>query len=582
MQPILRGLKYAGFLLAWSAATCAPRADAQSFTRVTDPSNPVVTDAWNSGGGSWIDLDQDGDLDLFVANGNLVSQNNALYLNLGGGAFKRVTTGAIVNDGGSSIGGTWGDYENDGRADLFVTNRNNVGNFLYHATGDTTFTRITTGRIVTDVSNSNSSSWSDLDRDGDLDLYVVNFTAADFLYRNEGGPAFTFAAIDTAGLLAGTGPSIPGAWADYDNDRDQDLFLGIAGTGNDVLWRNEGHFAFTAVPFADGRSTLGGSWGDFDNDGDLDLVATNFLNQKSILYRNGGAPSYALTPDLASPVSNVAASAVGSGWGDYDNDGDLDLFLATDSQHSLLFDNGGPPSYAFTRITSHTLVNDIGSSFGCVWGDYDADGALDLFVANQLNQPDFLFHNDGNAKHWLTVRLTGTLSNRSAIGARVRVRAIVQGAAIWQTQEVLGQTGYNSQNLDLHFGLDQSAVVDSISIDWPSGGRDLLLAVAADQLLRVVEGSSTAAIDASSARGDVKLWQVGTSATIRLVLPSAIEARLRLYDPSGRLLRDRLVRAGELDLERSGSLAGGVYVCRLSYLDGGRAAERSLRLVRVR
>ncbi|MFN8546631.1 MAG: FG-GAP-like repeat-containing protein [Candidatus Eisenbacteria bacterium] len=572
-------------LILCATLILAGLARAESFTRVTNPSNPVVTDAWNSGGGSWIDLDNDGDLELFVANGNLVDQKNSLYWNLGGGAFRRVTTGPVVNDGGFSIGGAWGDYDHDGKPDLFVTNRNNFGNFLYRGLGDSLFAKITTGPVVTDISNSNSASWCDLDRDGALDLYVVNFQAKDFLYRNLGAPGFTFASIDTAGLLAGNGFSIPGAWADYDNDGDSDLFVGFAGNANDVLYRNGGGFAFAPVPFADGRSTLGASWGDCDNDGDLDLIATSYLNQKSILYRNAGAPSYALVPDLASPVSNVAANAVGSGWGDYDNDGDLDLFLATDGQHSLLFENGGPPSYAFTRITSGALVDDVGSSFGCVWGDYDGDGQLDLFVANQQNQVNFLFHNDGNANHWLTLRLDGTLSNRSAIGARVRVNAVVQGTRLWQTQEVEAQTGYNSANLDLHFGLDQSAVADSVRIDWPSGRTDLLVAVPGNQLLRVVEGTNPVAVELGGADGPARLEAIGTSGVLRVVLPGEGIARLQVYDASGREVRDLEVAGigdGRIDLERAGALSSGVYLCRLSYAVLGRPQIASTRLVRVR
>ncbi len=285
-----------------------------TLTRIVDPSNPVVNDLAESGGGCWIDLNDDDLLDLFVANGNLTNQNDALYRNTGSG-FIRVTTGPVVNDGGPSIGGTWGDFDRDGRPDLFVTNRNNFGNFLYGADGDTNFTEITSGEIVTDIGNSNSSSWTDLDGDGELDLYVVNFGGADFIYRNIGPPTFSFTGIDTIAHAQGSAPTIPGAWADYDDDRDQDLFLGIAGAANDRLLRNDGGFRFTEIPFADGRATLGASWGDFDNDGDLDLFTSIFQNQGNILYRNGGAPDFALGPVGPEVLPANAGNSVGSGWG---------------------------------------------------------------------------------------------------------------------------------------------------------------------------------------------------------------------------------------------------------------------------
>jgi hypothetical protein len=541
----------------------------------------VVNDQAESGGACWIDLNDDDLLDLFVANGNLTNQDDALYLNTGSG-FMKITTGPVVHDGGPSIGGTWGDYDADGRADLFVTNRNNFGNFLYHADGDTNFTKITSGDVVTDIGNSNSSSWTDLDGDGQLDLYVVNFGGPDFAYRNNGPPAFSFTGIDTMALAQGTAPTIPGAWADYDQDRDQDLFLGFAGTLNDRLYRNEGSFRFTEIPFADGRATLGASWGDFDNDGDLDLFTAIFLNQGNILYRNGGAPAFALIPVGTEVMPANAGNSVGSGWGDYDNDGDLDLFIANDGQNNLLFENSGPPGYTFTRILAGDPVSDGGNSFGTVWGDYDADGDLDLFVANRLNQVNFLYRNEGNANHWLKVRLTGTQSNRSAIGARVRVHATISGVPRWQTREVLGQTGYNSQNLELHFGLGDASVADTVRIEWPAGDVRSFPDVGVDRLLRIVEGAGGTGLESAPAPPleRIELGQVGTGIPpiVRFRLPRLAHVTLELYDITGRHVATALDerRAPGLYTEPLTAVRGaprGVYLCRMSVPGDGRAVK---------
>ncbi|HLX12166.1 MAG TPA: CRTAC1 family protein [Bacteroidota bacterium] len=465
----------------------------QTLTRVTDISNPVVTDVYESGGGAWIDVNRDGYLDLFVAHGNLSSQNNTLYINDRNGGFIRITSGAITNDGGSSIGSTWGDYNNDGKIDCFVTNRANFGNFFYQGNGDGTFAKIVTGSIVTDRANSNSSSWVDIDGDGLLDLYVVNFQGNDYFYKNNGAPSYSFTRIDTI-LPVGDGAnfSIPGAWGDMNNDRRPDLFVGNAGNQNDELYINNGNLQFTKVTFGDGRNTLGASWGDYDNDGNLDLIATGYVNEKCILYHNSGPAGYTLTPVAGSSVSADSGNFVGSAWGDFNNDGYLDLFLANDGGPSELFLNDGPPNYTFTEVTTGDPVESVGNSFGAVWVDYDGDGFLDLFVANRANEQNFLYHNGGNGNHWMEFDLTGTASNRSAIGAKVRIKATINGNSFWQLREVPAQTGYNSQTLTLHFGLGDAATVDSIKVEWPSGNDDIFTNAPSNRHLYIAERDSSA------------------------------------------------------------------------------------------
>jgi len=474
-------------MLCLLVCLCKTNLCGQLFTRITNTMNPIVTDAYESGGGSWVDINNDSLLDLFVANGNLSNQNNSLYRNTGNGNFVKVTSGAIVNDGGSSIGSTWGDYDNDGFLDCFVTNRNNFGNFLYHGNGDTVFTKITTGSVVTSMDNSNSSSWVDVDNDGDLDLYVVNFQAADFFYINSGVSGFTLSPI-THSITSGTNFSIPGAWGDYNNDLYADLFIGNSGTQNDQLFTNNGNLAFTSSSFSDGKATLGSSWGDYDNDGDLDLFVTNFLSHGNILYQNSGAPAYSLTP-VPGSIATESASSVGSAWGDLDNDGDLDLYVGNDGQNNFLYLNNGFPAYSFTKVLSGQVVNDGGNSFGCVFGDYDNDGQLDIFVANRLNQQNFLYHNNGTANNWITVKCTGVASNKSAIGTKVYVKSVIGGNPTWQMQEIEGQTGYNSQNLWLHFGLGDASLIDTMKIKWPSGKTDTCYAIPANQFYAAIEGA---------------------------------------------------------------------------------------------
>ncbi len=563
-------------VLALLLATHSGPAAAVTFVRVTDPANPVVTDTFLSGGGCWVDLVGDGFLDLFVANGNLTNQPDALYRNTRAGAFVKVVTGPVVAAGGSSIGGTIGDFDNDGHPDLYVTNRGNFGNFLFHGLGDTVFTRITTGAAVTNLGNSNSSSWVDADNDGLLDLFVVNFQGFDYVYRNTGGPTFALARIDTTALTPGGEFSIPGAWADYNGDGLEDLFVGNAGNQNDYLYTNHGHLWFTRTVIPDGLSTLGASWGDYDNDGWLDLVVTHYTGQPNTLYHNSGPPAFTLTPVAGSSIAATAGNWVGSAWGDYDNDGALDLYLANDGAAGALFHNDGPPSYGFTQVTTGPVATDLMNAFGAVWGDYDRDGQLDLFVADHVGSGNRLFHSTGGGGHWLTLRGRGTASNRSAIGAKLRVHATIGGVPRWQLREVTGQTGYNSSNLDQHFGLGDALSADSVVVEWPSGRRDVWANVPADQWLVLTEGTGTAGVRPSDPTRSLAVAlsaprpnPVRAAGTLRFTIPEDARVRVEMFDLGGRhvatLLDDHLARGPhDLEFQVPNQWRAGVYLCRLS------------------
>jgi len=478
--------------------------NSQTYTKITDPVNPVVNEMLESGGGFWVDLNNDGWLDLFVANGNLTSQNNSLFINNRNGGFIKVQSGPVVTDGGSSIGGAFADYNNDGKSDLFVTNRNFFKNFLYTGNGDSSFTKIMTGSIVNDSANSNSGHWLDIDRDGDLDLFIVNFQGNDFLYLNNGQPAFDFTKIDTASfLLDGNAFSINAVWSDFNNDRLPDLFIGNAGNQNDNLFRNNGNLTFNKTVIADGKSTLGGSWGDYNNDGNQDLFAANFLDQNNILYRNSGPPLYELTALNTGIVSNDGGSSVGSCWGDIDNDGDLDIFVCNDDlQNNFLYLNNGAPDYDFTKISAGSVVNDGGNSFGCVFGDYNNDGALDLFVANRLNQKNFLYVNNSNSNNWIGIKCNGVISSKSAIGTKVRIKALINGLPVWQLREIQSQSGYNSGNLILNFGLGNAAFIDSMKIEWLSGTTSVFTNLQVNRYITASEDGNITSVKDQSINPD--------------------------------------------------------------------------------
>ena len=485
------------------------------FTKITE--GDIVNDGGWCYGCAWNDYDLNGYPDLFVVN-NDSNKDNFLYRNRGDGTFEKITYGPVVNDGGSSYGCTWGDFDNDSYSDLFVSNYNE-NNFLYMNVGDS-FVKITSGPVVNDGGRSTGCSWADYDCDGRLDLFVCNRNQVNFLYHNDGGGTFTRVLDSPIGTDVNNSSGC--AWADYDNDGFLDLIVANVQTPN-CLYHNEGDGTFTKVTegpvVSDTSFCNGASWGDTDNDGDLDLfVATGVLGMyKDLLYRNNGDGTFTKITD--SPVVTDATWAGGSGWGDFDNDGDLDLFVGMYDGHNRLYENDGTGT--FTSIDTGVVVTDGNYIMGSAWADCDRDGDLDLFTArnNYFGGNNCLYQNDaadgkpwgtgsgvlgfrgsgrdlykprlqsdsvscpsclrgfhsgssGNGNNWIVIRCVGTASNLSGIGARVRVKARIDGAGVWQTREVTTQSGggnSGSPPVTVHFGLGDATVIDSLVIRWPSG-----------------------------------------------------------------------------------------------------------------
>jgi hypothetical protein len=470
-----------------------------TFTKITE--GEIVNDGGRSAGVAWGDYDNDGFEDLFVANNN--GENDFLYHNNGDGTFTRITSGDIVNDGGDSVSANWGDFDNDGDLDLFVSNGGGFGspknNFLYRNDGDGTFTRIVTGSIVSDLLYTLPSAWGDFDNDGWLDLFTGNWFGVHALYRNTGTGSFTRVTTNAIGLDPALGDSNGCSWGDYDNDGRLDLFVANGGGGPQphFLYRNLGHGAFTKITsgciVTEPMVGIGGAWGDYDNDGFLDLFTTQQSGnsqRRNRLYHNNGAGGFECI--TSGPTGTDTGFGTGCAWGDYDNDGFLDLFVCwQEGKNNHLYHNNGDGT--FTQILEGSPVNDGGRSPGCAWADYDNDGFLDLFVSNgafvgSTGEDNFLYRNDGNGNRWLKLKLVGGPSNRAAIGAKVRVTATMGGNQRQQMREISGGSGFASQNSVIaHFGLAGATHAELVRIEWPSGTVQELRNVIANQFLTITE-----------------------------------------------------------------------------------------------
>ena len=466
-------------------------------------------------GSAWGDYDNDGDEDI-VAVGTY--QPHALYRNNGDGTFTNVAEQAGIADPRGGWGSLFADYDNDGYPDLYITRGGWSGaaeNTLYHNNGDGTFTDVTHTAGVSDPQSSFCAAWADYDNDGYLDLYiadgVIGDGAANVLYRNNGDGTFTNTA-EKAGV-ANTGNSLGTAWGDYDKDGYIDLHVVNYGQSN-VLYRNNGDGTFTDVtattgmklPVTDAFVTF---FLDVDNDADLDIFISNsgsfqaFIagqitgtaphdSDRQVLYRNNGDGTF--TDVTRESGLYHAFGAMGANFDDIDSDGYLDIYLATGApqmgrlERDALFRNNGDGT--FTDATFELGLGNLGKGHGVTFGDADMDGDVDIyvsvggaFIGDQWH--NLFYQNTGVRNNYLNLKLVGVKSNRDGIGAKVTLH--VGDSVIYR--EVSGGCGFGSTNsLPLEIGLGTHTKVDTLEIIWPSGQVDVHRNLSVNQKLILTEG----------------------------------------------------------------------------------------------
>jgi len=496
-------------------------------------------------GVAFIDYDNDGWQDLFVLNGTRLEgapsgTTNRLYKNNRDGTFTDVTAKTGLQHNGWSSAVTVGDYDNDGFDDLFITYYGQ--NVLYHNNGDGTFSDVTekAGLRQPTVRYGSGCSWVDYDRDGRLDLFVANYLSTTLeklprpgenpdctwkgvpvncgprglppgyvqLFHNNGDGTFTDVS-KASGVAAASGAyPMTVVAADYDNDGWPDIYVACDSTPSwlfrnqhDGTFREEGLERGVALS-EDGmeQAGMGVGVGDYDLDGNLDIFKTHFADDTNVLYHNDGKGNFDDVTIRAGLGVETRYVAWGTGVVDLDNDGFPDLFVVTGSVYPeverrlpaypfrtprLVFRNLGDGRFEELLEEAGSGVTAPHASRGCAFGDFDNDGDMDVLVMN-MNEPPSLLRNDVSGNHhWLKVQLVGVKSNRSAIGSRV----VAQYGNRRQAQEVTAQSSFYSANdRRLHFGLGSETTAD-LTVRWTNGSTENFPKVAADQLVIIREGA---------------------------------------------------------------------------------------------
>lgn len=518
-----------------------------------------------SGGVGFFDCDNDGRLDIVVVNGSTVDRFKngvdllvTLYHQDSDLHFVDITEKAGLTRKGWGMGVAVADYDNDGLPDLFVTGYEGIA--LYHNLGNCKFEDVTEKAGLKIGGFTTGAAWADYDRDGYVDLFVARYVhvdlnhlpepgsdvhtcrykgllvqcgpwgmegETDFLFHNRGDGTFEDvskkAGVNDPAKRYGLGA----VWGDYDNDGWQDLYV-ANDAGPNYLYHNNHDGTFEELGLLSGVAlsgegqelgSMGVDFGDFDHDGLLDITVTNFADQPDDLYHNEGGNKgfvdWAWSSKMGQPIYPLVKW--GTGFVDFDNDGWLDIFVANGHvypQVDTIANNMAKykePMFLFRNKGDHT-VEDITAVSGlsdapmacrrgAAFGDVRNDGNMAILVLNVGETPSLFIQDAPNPRHRVEFRLIGTKSNKAAIGARVTIRS----GGMTQFNEVRGGGSYLSQNdLRIHFGLNESKIIDTVEIRWPNGNIETLQNVAADAIYTLTEGQ-------------------GITGTLRLLPPQQIQ-----------------------------------------------------------
>lgn len=534
-----------------------------------------------AGGGHGVavaDFDGDGWEDVYLA----ASQGRSvLFRNRGNGTFEDVTTASAVSVPGNAVNPVWGDIDNDGDPDLFVGVRSYDGDSsrLFLNTGDGKFVNVIDQVNLDAAAVIGSAVFGDYDNDGRIDLFMATRESHDRLYRNGNGKPASFQDMTDTSNLAGQPSAIAmqATWNDYDKDGDLDLFAVHDGNLESRFYQQTDGFP----PFSDvstragvqvSRSSMGVAWGDYNNDGWPDAYITNI--DQGNLFRNKGDGSFEDVTVLSGTGLN------GMSWGtvfaDFDNDGDEDLFIGNttdfDGRRSFLYENR---EGVFVNIAPDAGAALATNTFGVAAGDFNNDGRQDLFIADEGGQNKLLINTTEPLGNWVTIKLEGIEHNRMAIGATVRV---VSGNRLF-FRAIQGGGSYCSQSSPvIHIGLGGLSQIDTLEVHWGGSSKQVFKDVLVNRRLEIQEGGAvTVGNDIeevpSKAFSLTSIYPnpFHSQATLTFSLDKVRYIKIQVFDLLGRevaSLADGFFSEGKHEIKLGKGLsASGLYIIRLKSED---------------
>lgn len=518
------------------------------FERITE--GGLVANAYGSVGAFWNDYNNDNRPDIFLGGENLLFTNENGLLN----------NSELSFDGFGSA--AWSDYDNDGYVDMYITSYSfSGGSMISNATlfrnnGNNSFEEIILFEADGQVTNC---VWLDFNNDGKLDIFLSCQSRYGTLYVNNGDDTFT----EQIKLEGASGYS---TFADYDNDNDMDLL--VCRSYSNLLFDNNGDGTFTQNQNSQftllSKTSRGASWGDIDNDGDLDLFIANGMHDEennSLFINNGDGSFYEVS---AGSVVNNGGESYGSSFCDIDNDGNLDLVVSNYQQRNYLYMGNGDGT--FQRINQSIIENEFNETYskenpsmGCAFGDFNQDGFSDLFIAG-YGSHGLLYKNSGNSNNWIKLKLIGNQSNKSAIGAKIKLKA----GDNFQYREITTQTGFAGQNeLVVNFGIGKTTSIDSIIILWPSGIKQVLSDVSVNQFLEITESDNTSV---NYAKPDLEIYVFPNPVKDYIIIENkglSSFLNIELSDLNGRVFISQKFFKNEIRLD-TGVLLQGMYLLKIS------------------
>ncbi len=504
----------------------------------------------NGCGVAFYDYDNDGWVDILTLSGSKLEgapkeATNRLYKNNRNGTFTDVTAKAGLTRSGWASALTIGDYDNDGWDDLFITYWGN--NVLYHNNGNGTFTDVTkkTKLDFEGIRWGSGCTFFDYDKDGKLDLFVSNYLSFDlktalepgkgancvwkgipvncgpkgmpyarnWLYHNNGDGTFTDGSEKSGISKVFERYPMTAVATDFNDDGWPDIYVACDSTAS-ILYRNNGDGTFTDIALESGvaynedgqpQAGMGLGIGDYNGDGKMDIFKTHFAEDTPVLYRNQGKWLFEDVSFFAGFGASTKYVCWGAGIHDFDNDGLPDIAYVTGNVYPevekffkeyphrsprKIFRNLGNGKFSDISQSSGSGVNTPHSSRGCAFGDFDNDGDVDWLVMNMNEPPSLLRNDNSNKNNWLEVKLIGAKSNRTGLGARVKLEYKSEDNKLRSlTDEVRSSGSYYSHNdLRIHFGMGKATKITSLEVKWLGGGTDKIAAASSNQIIKIKEG----------------------------------------------------------------------------------------------